>query len=163
MPTMTEVISTLNQERTTLVDAIQDLPDSVLNQKGLVGEWSIKNVLAHLNSWERVVVQALPERLATGVTPKILSESSADEDGWNAQQISSSEHLTPREQLAQFQQTRQQLLQLIRDIGEDGLQRQHPWPSWQGTVAEYILAAIEEHEREHSDAVLTAIQHVQER
>ena len=35
MPTMTELISTLNQERTILADAIQGLPDSMLNQKGL--------------------------------------------------------------------------------------------------------------------------------
>jgi hypothetical protein len=162
MPTMTEVTSTLNQERTILIDAIQGLPDSVLNQKGIVGEWSIKNVLAHLNSWEQVVIQMLPERLATGVTPKLLSDSVADEDGWNAQQVNSSEHMTPQEQLAQFQHTRQELLQLIQDIGEEGLQREHPWPSWQGTVAEYILDAVGEHEREHRDAVLTAIRYVQE-
>lgn len=163
MPTMTELISTLNQERTILVDAIQGLPNSVLNQKGLVGEWSIKNVLTHLNGWERIVVQILPERLATGVTPKIISDMNADEDGWNARQVNSSEHMTPQEQLAQFQQTRQELLRLIHDIGEEGLQRQHPWPSWQGTVAEYILDAIGGHEREHRDAVLTAIKHLKER
>jgi hypothetical protein len=163
MPTMTELISTLNQERTILADAIQGLPDSVLNQKGLVGEWSIKNVLAHLNGWERIVVQIFPERLATGVTPKIISDMNADEDGWNARQVNSSEHMTPQEQMAQFQQTRQELLRLIHDIGEEGLQQQHPWSSWQGTVAEYILEAIGGHELEHRDAVLTAIKHLQER
>jgi len=163
MPTMTEVTSTLNQERTILIDEIQGLPDSTLNQKGLVGEWSIKNVLAHLNSWEQVVVQMLPERLATGVTPKVLSDSVADEDAWNAQEVNSSEHMTPQEQLAQFQQTRQDLLQLIHDIGEEGLQRSHPWASWQGTVAEYILEAIGEHEREHRESVLAAIQSLQKR
>jgi len=163
MPTMTEVITTLNQERAKLVDAIQVLSDSVLNQKGLVGEWSIKNVLAHLNDWEQIVIQILPERLATGVTPKILFDINADEDGWNARQINSSEHMTPQEQLAQFQQTRQELVQLIHEIGEEGLQREHPWSTWQGTVAEYILEAVGEHEREHRDAVLTAIRYIQER
>jgi hypothetical protein len=160
MPTMTELISTLNQERALLIDAIQSLPESVLNQKGLVGEWSIKNVLAHLNDWERVVVQILPERLATGVTPQILYDMNADEDGWNARQVNSSEHMTPKEQIEQFQQTRQELLRLIHNIGEEGLQRQHPWSSWHGTVAEYIWEAIGEHEREHRDAVLAAIHQV---
>jgi hypothetical protein len=163
MPTTTEVISTLNQQRAMLIDAIQGLPDGVLNQKGLVGEWSIKNVLAHLNGWEAIVVQILPERLATGVTPQILYDMNADEDGWNAREVNSSEHLTPREQIEQFQQTRQELLRLIHDIGEEGLQRQHAWSSWQGTVAEYILEAVGEHEHEHRDAVLEAIQLLQER
>lgn len=140
-----------------LLATIAGLPDTALDKKGVVGDWSIKNVLAHLTDWERIVVQMLPERIAKGATPEILSTISADEDAFNAQGIARSEHLTPQEQLSQFAQSRQALFQLARDLGEETLQRRHPWPEWEGSIDEYILASIGEHEREHRDEIATAV------
>ena len=150
MSTMDELFAQLNQERAIFLNALQGLPDALLDQKGVVGEWSIKNVLAHLTDWE-------DERLASGSTPRILLAINADEDAWNTQQVASREHLTPNEQLDEFQQTRQALLQVLRDMGEEALNRQHPWPEWKGTVATYILDGIGEHEHEHREAVLAAL------
>ena len=163
MSTMTNLFETLNQERTILLDAITTLPETFLDEKGVVAEWSIKNVLAHLTSWEQVVTDFLPDRLATGRRPHILSVMSADEDGWNAQQVASREQLTPREQLDEFQRTRQALLQVLYDGGEEALNRQHPWPEWQGTLATYMLEQVGDHEREHREAVLAAVERLRER
>jgi len=163
MTTMTKLFETMNQERTMLLDAITTLPEGLLDEKGVVGEWSIKNVLAHLTDWESVVTSFLPDRIATGNRPHILSVMSADEDAWNAQEVASREHLTPMEQLDEFQRTRQALLQVLSDAGEEALNRQHPWPEWQGTLATYILEQVGDHEREHREAVLAAIEHLRER
>jgi hypothetical protein len=163
MSTMMNLFETMNRERTILLDAITTLPEGLLDEKGEVGEWSIKNVLAHLTSWERIVIDFLPERLATGNRPHIFSVMSADQDAWNAQQVASREHLTPKEQLDEFEQTRQALLQLLYDLGEETLNRQHPWPEWQGTLAAYILEQVGGHEREHQEAVLAAAERLRER
>ncbi len=163
MSTMTNLFETLKRERTILLDAITTLPEALLDEKGVVGEWSIKNVLAHLTSWERVVTDFLPERIATGSRPHILAIMSAEEDGWNAQQVASREHLTPREQLDEFQRTRQALLQVLHELGEEALNRQHPWPEWQGTLETYILEQVGGHEREHREAVLAAVEQLRER
>ena len=158
MSTMTNLFETLSQERAILLDALKSLPDALLDRKGVVGEWSIKNVLAHLAGWEHVVTQFLPERLARGIEPEILSVMGADEDAWNAQQVNSAERFTPKEQLEEFERTRQALFQVLRDVGEEALNRQHPWPEWEGTLATYIFEEIGGHEREHREAVLTAVE-----
>lgn len=163
MSTMTKLFETMNQERTMLLDAITTLPEGLLDEKDVVGEWSIKNVLAHLTGWEKIVIDFLPERLATGNRPHIFSVMNADQDGWNAQQVASCEHLTPMEQLDDFQRTRQALLQVLHDLGEEALNRQHPWPEWQGTLAIYIDEQVGGHEREHLEAVLAAAEHLRER
>jgi hypothetical protein len=163
MSTMMNLFETMNQERTILLDAITTLPEGLLDKKGEVGEWSIKNVLAHLTGWERIVTDFLPERLATGNRPHILAAMSADEDAWNAQQVASCEYLTPKEQLDEFERTRQALLQVLHDLGEEALNRQHPWPEWQGTLATYILEQVGSHEREHQEAVLAAADRLRER
>ncbi len=89
MSTLSNLFAILEHERTLLLDAIKKAPDEALTLKGLVGTWSIKNVLAHLADQERLLVQVLPERLATGITPEIVSVINADADAWNAKQISS--------------------------------------------------------------------------
>ena len=156
MSTLTNLFEALSQERAILLDTLKSLPDALLDQKGVVGEWSIKNVLAHLTDWESVVTHFLPERLASGIRPEILSVIGADEDAWNAQQVASRERLTPKEQLDEFAQTRQALFQVLSNVGEKALNRQHPWPEWEGTLATYILEEIGGHEREHREAVLAA-------
>ena len=156
MSTLTNLFEALSLERAILLDALKSVPDALLDQKGVVGEWSIKNVLAHLTSWESIVTHFLPERLARGIRPEILSVIAADEDAWNAQQVASRERLTPKEQLDEFEQTRQALFQVLSQVGEEALNRQHPWPEWEGTLATYMLEEIGGHEREHRKAVLAA-------
>jgi DinB superfamily len=163
MSTMTNLFETLNQERTILLDAITPLPEAFLDEKGIVGEWSIKNVLAHLTGWERTVTDFLPDRLATGSRPAIFAILSADEDAWNAQEVASREHLTPKEQLDEFERARQGLLQMLHDTGEEALNRQNPWPEWQGTLATYILEQVGGHESEHREATLAAVERLRER
>ena len=157
MSTMTSLFESLSLERAALLDAIKDLPAERLDQKGVAGEWSIKNVLAHLVAWENAVTDFLPARIATGARPAIFAVIGDDEDGWNAQQVALREHLTPQQQLDEFEQSRQALLQLLRNLGDETLNRQCPWPEYKGTVAEYILDSIGEHENEHREAILAAI------
>src|SRR6266480_6088912 len=82
MSTLSNLFAILEHERTLLLDAIKKAPDEALTLKGLVGTWSIKNVLAHLADQERLLVQVLPERLATGITPEIVSVINADADAF---------------------------------------------------------------------------------
>ncbi len=158
MSMLTNLIAILDQERALLLDAIKKVPGEALTLKGVVGAWSIKNVLAHLADQERLVAQVLPLRLATGITPEIVSIINADADAWNAKQIEASEHLDFSEQLKQLEQARQALVQVLRDVGDEALNRQHPWPEWEGTVAEYIFQVVVEHEREHRETMLAALE-----
>jgi|SRR5690348_6256909 len=157
MSTITDLFASLGQERAALLDAIKDLPDDFLDRKGVVGEWSIKNVLGHLVAWESAVTEFLPERVATGARPAIFALIGDDEDGWNAREVASREHLTPRQELNEFERSRQALLQTLRELGEEMLSREHPWKGWDGTVAAYVLDSVGGHEAEHREAMVAAI------
>jgi hypothetical protein len=156
MSTTIAVIESLTSTRSALLAAIAGLPDAALDRKGVVGAWSIKNMLAHLEVWERELTGFLPERLATGARPAIFAEMT-DEDAWNEKMVARCEHLSPQEQLQQLAATREALLQCIRGLGEEALNRQHPWPEWEGTLAAYLLDNIGSHEQEHLEAVQAAV------
>ncbi len=72
--------------------------------------------------------------------------------------IEASEHLDFEEQLKQLKQARQALVQVLRDVGDKALNRKHPWPESEGTVAGYILQVVVEHEREHRETILAAVE-----
>jgi hypothetical protein len=144
-----DVFEELSQTRAALLDTIAGLGEDALDRKGVVGEWSIKNVLAHIAAWESWVVQALPARMATGETPEHLKARLADEDASNAAEVAEREELTPAEQLMELERTRDALLAYLRELDAAAWERRRPWNTWEGSLAEYLHAALSEHEAEH--------------
>jgi hypothetical protein len=158
MSAMSNLFQTFTRQRMELLALIAGLPDAELNRKGVVGEWSVKNVLAHLTAWEAVVVQITPERLATGARPALLSAITADEDGWNDAETAKREHLTPDQQVEEMERTRGALIDMINGFGKEALGKKQPWPEWEGTLAEYFAEAVGGHEAEHMAAIRAAVE-----
>ena len=140
-----------------MLSIIAGLDQTTLDRKGVVSDWSIKNVLAHIAAWEEWVVQVLPVRISTGVTPEDFRARAKDEARFNADEVAEREEQTPSEQLAALERTRADLLTFMRGLDRATLARQHPWDSWRGTVPEYLLAALRNHEAEHVEALRTAV------
>jgi hypothetical protein len=151
------LIASLEAQRQEIHQRLTSLPETALDQKGLVGEASIKNILAQLTAWELVVVQALLEGLETGVRSPVLGEIEGDWAAWSEAQSVESEYLTPEDQIVEWDWARTVLLQYLRDLDEATLTRAHPWEGWDGAVAEYVTDAILRHEREQFDAIQAAL------
>jgi hypothetical protein len=157
MTTLDEALEALDRTRADLTDITGPLDEATLNRKGVVGEWSVKNVLAHLAAWEAWVVQALPVRVATGTTPEDFRARAADEDRFNAEEVAEREELTPHEQLMELERTREALLGYVRGLDQATLERRNLWDTWPGTIAEYLLAALRDHEAEHVEELRKAL------
>ena len=46
-----EIEDKLDEVRERLLIALEDLPDELLTQKGVLGEWAISDFLANLVAW----------------------------------------------------------------------------------------------------------------
>jgi uncharacterized protein (TIGR03083 family) len=144
-----EILEELARTRAALIDAIAGLDEDALDRKGIVGEWSVKNVLAHIAAWEAWVVQALPHRIATGKTPEDFRARVRDEDRFNAEEVAEREELTPAEQLIELERTREALLDELRGLDATTWERRGLWDTWEGTLAEYLRESLVGHEEEH--------------
>jgi uncharacterized damage-inducible protein DinB len=156
MTTLEQAIEQLSSARAELLGAIDGLDDAALDRKGLVGGWSAKNVLAHIAAWEAWVILALPARLAERATPPDLAARLADEDAANAEEVAEREELTPDEQIMELERNRAELLAYLRTLDQATLERRQPWQGWDGTIPEYLLAALRDHEAEHAAALRAA-------
>jgi hypothetical protein len=157
MVTLHNALDELGRTRAELLAAIGELDEAALDRKGVVGNWSIKNVLAHIAAWEAWVVQALPVRMATSTTPQDFRQRAEDEDRFNAEEVAEREELTPDEQLMELDRTRAELLAYLGGLDAAALERPHPWDTWEGTLPEYLLAALRDHEAEHVEALRAAV------
>jgi len=157
MTTLNDALAELGSTRDALLAAIAGLDEATLDRKGGVGDWSIKNVLAHIAAWEAWVVEALPARMTTGTTPEDFRQRAEDEDRFNAEEVAEREELTPDEQLMELERTRAELLAYLRGLDAAALERTHPWDTWEGTLPEYLLAALRDHEAEHAETLRAAV------
>src|SRR5947209_12785508 len=79
-----QVIEQLQAARAALLTAIEGLSDDVMLRPGVVGMWSIKDVLAHLSAWESELVTALSQLDNSASIPGIVRIDDIDE--WNDEQ-----------------------------------------------------------------------------
>lgn len=52
----TDLLAAISQERGSLEAILETLPPERMVEPGVVGEWSVKDVLAHLVEWEQMVL-----------------------------------------------------------------------------------------------------------
>lgn len=116
-----ELLSRINTARGALERAVAALPESRLLAAGADG-WSVKDHLAHIAAWERVLnalLHGAPEHEAFGVEAAWLA--TLDTDGVNAILHERSTSLTPSEVLAEFHAAHAALLTLLDELPEADL------------------------------------------
>ncbi len=78
-----EILEELDRVREELLVTIEPLPDEALLQPGVMDDWTMADILAHLVAWESEMVTALL-RIDQGKTPTRLVDAFADVDDYNA-------------------------------------------------------------------------------
>ena len=71
--TKPQIIETAQKERAALEELLATLTPEQMTQPNLIGEWAVKDVLAHLIEWEGMVMKWYAEGLK-GKTPAVPSE-----------------------------------------------------------------------------------------
>lgn len=84
-----------------------------------IGEWSVKDVLAHVTTWEQEALKYLPIILQGQRLPR-YSSLYGGIDAFNALMSGQKQGLSPAEVLTQLEETHQALIDFIRSQPDDG-------------------------------------------
>jgi hypothetical protein len=125
-----ELLNDILVERTRLERNLDNLTEMEMTQPGVVGEWSIKDVLAHLTAWEELFLSWYaagvqgrePEIPPVGMGKKAI-------DALN-QKIFAQYRQTPlNEVLTEFHASFQQILTVLQTVTEEDLfsPRRYAW------------------------------------
>src|SRR5215471_11293006 len=68
--TKEQVLKRLNDAWLALKESYAGLPDSQMLESGVTGKWSVRDILAHITTWEEEALKYLPLILEGGRPPR---------------------------------------------------------------------------------------------
>ena len=99
------------------------LSDAELMEPGVTGDWSVKDIIAHVTWWEEEALTHLPLILAGGRPPR-YSVTYGGIDAFNAQMAEQKRKLSLSEALRQRDDTHRRLIDFIQSVPEDQIVRE---------------------------------------
>ena len=98
------------------------LPSARLVEHGVAGDWSVKDIIAHVTWWEEEALRHLPLIIAGG--PPRYSVVYGGIDAFNAMMAERKRDLSLSDVLKQQNDTHERLIDLIRNVPEDQFTRE---------------------------------------
>jgi hypothetical protein len=109
------LLTTLERRWDEFVHSYIGLPKEALVEPGVVGEWSIKNLIAHVSIWEMEAIKHLPV-IAAGNRPPRYSVTYGGIDAFNDQMMANMLGLSLEETLRQRDDTHQRLIAYLHGL-----------------------------------------------
>jgi hypothetical protein len=94
------------------------LSDSQLLKPGVTGDWSVRDILAHVTTWEQEALKHLPTILKGGKPPR-YSVAHGGINAFNRKMTEQKRSLTLREILQDLDDTHRRLIAFIESVPED--------------------------------------------
>jgi len=150
--TKPELLAQICSERKRLEEVLAALTPDQMLQPGACGEWTVKDVLAHISAWERRMLSWTGSHLR-GEPPAVPLPW--DVERMNAETYAQVKDKSLAEVLEEFRQSYRASLALAESLSEGQLQTTYTdtWPMcplWMG-----VAANTNWHYKEHRETILT--------
>ena len=144
-----ELLTALEDSHERVSEAIEGLSPEAMLEPGVVGDWSVKDVLAHLARWEAEVVKLLWQA-HQGIQPTTLLNEQVPDDEVNARWHEEDQARPLERILGDFHGVRDQTIRRLEFFTDKDLSdpRRYPWlggqPLW-----EWVAGDSFKHDEEH--------------
>jgi uncharacterized protein (TIGR03083 family) len=105
-----------------LHDVLDGLTDEEMSAPGAVGEWSVRDLLAHVATWEEEALKALPIIVQGGKLPRYASVGGID--AFNAREQEAKRSLSLDRLRIDMAATHQRLLALLDRVPESAYRKE---------------------------------------
>lgn len=112
-----QLLDKLDNAWTELKDSYAGLSTAHMTEPGVVGDWSVKDILAHVTTWEEEALKHLPHILA-GEKPPRYSVTYGGIDAFNALMTEQKRALPLVEILRQMDETHVRLVTYVQNAPE---------------------------------------------
>jgi len=148
--TKDELLDALEDERENLMETIEGLSDEVMLVPGVIGDWSVKDILSHLSQWEAELVKLLWQA-QQGIRPTGLRYTQEEVDAVNADWREAHKDRDLDSVLSDLQAVRKQTIRRIDAFSDRELNDAQRWPWLRGEpLWKWIESDSFGHEAEHA-------------
>ncbi len=150
-----ELLASLTASHQRIIDAIDDFSDLELIEPNTQGDWSIKDVLAHLAACEAELVKALAREIPQNKRPALFDWDDAEVEKQNAQWYAENKDRPLDRVMDDFNGARKQLLRQVSGYNDKDLvdPKKYKWLNGK-TLAEYVEEYANSHDDEHIDLLV---------
>jgi hypothetical protein len=117
-----QLLHKLDKAWTEFTESHAGLSDAQLATPGVTDDWSVKDILAHVTTWEEEALQYLPLIIAGGTPPRYATYGGLD--AFNAQKMQQKRALPPGEVLRQLDAVHAQLRDYVNGVPEEQFTRE---------------------------------------
>ena len=138
----------------TVVSTIEGVPDSEWETPNVCGWWSVKNVIAHLASFENMLSDVTTYLQESGPTPTLELFLSSPQ-GFNDTEVDRRQAKSPAEVWAEYEQMTAQTKELIAQLPME-FHRKNGILTWYGPeydLEDFIIYTFYGHKREHMSQI----------
>ena len=138
----------------TFLASLEGLSDAEMEQGGVCGVWSTREIIAHLASYEHVLVEVLQAFLGGGATPYMEQYARGLE--FNDLQVAARKENSSTELLDEYKTAQARTIEMVAQLPPETLRQTGtlPWYGMEYALDDFIVYAIYGHKREHSAQIL---------
>jgi hypothetical protein len=118
-----QLLKQLDKAWAAIKESYTGLSDSQLMEPGVTGHWSVKDILAHVTTWEEEALKYLP-LIITGGKPARYSLQYGGIDAFNAQMTEQKRGLSLSDVLRQLDETHRRLIDYVQNAPEEQFMRE---------------------------------------
>ncbi|MEA4908527.1 MAG: maleylpyruvate isomerase N-terminal domain-containing protein [Anaerolineaceae bacterium] len=147
----------------TVLHAVADLPEADWLTSGVCGWWSVKDILAHLASFEHVLEELLDHLVDPAAPIPTLEQFQLTRgDPFNALQVELRSPFSVQQVLDEYTHVHEQTLERLEGVSGETLRRVGtlPWYGQQYSLDDFIVYAFYGHKREHSAQIAVFRDHL---
>ena len=139
----------LEKSNLLVIQTVDDLPETAWDIPGACGNWSVKDIIAHLASYEHIIVDVLSIFQKEQPTPYIL-QFLHQLDQFNKVEVEARKYETAQHVLDEYQDAQIEATSLLMQIPDEKVQERGtmPWYGEECCLADFINR-IYDHTREH--------------
>ena len=134
-----------------VLEAIKEIGDEEWQQIGVTTKWSIKDVIAHLASYEHFLEDVLNFVLKSGVPTPYLDEMNSNPGGFNDKEVEKRKNMSAQEVMREYTDTQKLVADVIKNTAPDLLRQVGtiPWYGIEYSLDDFIVYANYGHKQEH--------------
>jgi len=117
-----QLLNKLDKAWTEFTESYAGLSHAQLAAPGVTGDWSVKDILAHVTTWEEEALQYLPLIVTGGTPPRYATYGGLD--AFNAQRTEQKRSLALVEVLRQLDAIHAQLRDYVESVPEEQFTRE---------------------------------------
>ena len=120
-----QLLKQLEKAWAALKESYVGLSDSQMTEPGVMGNWSVKDILAHVTTWEEEALKYLPLIITGGRPPRYSQPGGID--AFNAQMTEQKRGLALSDVLRQLDETHRRLIDYIQSVPEEHFRGETPF------------------------------------